>query len=186
MNTDRRDLTEGFLFTDQYQLTMAQLYWKYGLHERTAQFDYFFRRYPDYGRHQAGYAVFAGLDWLLDWIDSTRVREADLDHLRAQKDHAGRRRFDEGFLSWLAETGGFGSVSIRSVPEGRVVHGHEPISVVEGPLAVAQILETSFLNHLNYQTLVATKASRVAAVSYTHLTLPTNVSMCRSRWSPYH
>jgi len=162
MNNERRDLTEGFLFTDQYQLTMSQLYWKYGLHERTAQFDYFFRRYPDYGRHQAGYAVFAGLDWLLDWIDSTRIRDADLDHLRAQRDQAGRRRFDEGFLSWLAETGGFGSVSIRSVPEGRVVHGHEPISVVEGPLAVAQILETSFLNHLNYQTLVATKASRVA------------------------
>lgn len=162
MTTDRRDLTEGFLFTDQYQLTMSQLYWKYGLHERTAQFDYFFRRYPDYGRHQAGYAVFAGLEWLLDWIDTTRVREDDLDHLRQQRDHAGRRRFDEGFLSWLAETGGFGAVSIRSVPEGRVVHGHEPISVVEGPLAVAQILETSFLNHLNYQTLVATKASRVA------------------------
>ena len=64
MHGDRRDLTEGFLFTDQYQLTMAQLYWKYGLHERTAQFDYFFRRYPDYGEHQAGYAVFAGLGWL--------------------------------------------------------------------------------------------------------------------------
>jgi nicotinate phosphoribosyltransferase len=162
MKDQRRDLTEGFLFTDQYQLTMAQLYWKYGLHERTAQFDYFFRRYPDYGRHQAGYAVFAGLDPLLDWIDATRVRDADLEHLRAQRDRAGRRRFDDGFLSWLGETGGFGPVSIRSVPEGRVVHGHEAISVVEGPLAVAQILETSFLNHLNYQTLVATKASRVA------------------------
>jgi len=162
MTNERRDLTEGFLFTDQYQLTMSQLYWKYGLHERVAQFDYFFRRYPDYGRHQAGYAVFAGLDWLLDWIDSTRIREADLDHLRAQRGRTGRARFDEGFLAWLAETGGFESVSIRSVPEGRVVHGHEPISVVEGPLAVAQILETSFLNHLNYQTLVATKASRVA------------------------
>ena len=114
MTNERRDLTEGFLFTDQYQLTMSQLYWKYGLHERTAQFDYFFRRYPDYGRHQAGYAVFAGLDWLLDWIDSTRIREADLDYLRAQRDRTGQPRFDNGFLAWLAETGGFGSVSIRS------------------------------------------------------------------------
>ncbi len=162
MTTERRDLTEGFLFTDQYQLTMSQLYWKYGLHERTAQFDYFFRRYPDYGRHQAGYAVFAGLEWLLDWIESTRIRDEDLDRLRAQRCASGRRRFDEGFLSWLAETGGFEGVSIRSVPEGRVVHGHAPLAIVEGPLAVAQILETSFLNHLNYQTLVATKASRVA------------------------
>ncbi len=162
MSYDRRDLTEGFLFTDQYQLTMSQLYWKYGLHERTAQFDYFFRRYPDYGRHQAGYAVFAGLEWLLDWIETTRVRDEDLDRLRSQRCASGRRRFDEGFLSWLAETGGFEGVSIRSVPEGRVVHAHAPIAIVEGPLAVAQILETSFLNHLNYQTLVATKASRVA------------------------
>jgi nicotinate phosphoribosyltransferase len=162
MSNDRRDLTEGFLFTDQYQLTMSQLYWKYGLHERTAQFDYFFRRYPDYGRHQAGYAVFAGLEWLLDWIETTRVRDEDLDRLRSQRCASGGRRFDEGFLSWLAETGGFEGVSIRSVPEGRVVHGHAPIAIVEGPLAVAQILETSFLNHLNYQTLVATKASRVA------------------------
>lgn len=162
MTDDRRALTEGFLFTDQYQLTMAQLYWKYGLHERTAQFDYFFRRYPNYGRHQAGYAVFAGLEWLLEWIETTRVRDSDLARLRQQRDRAGRQRFDEGFLEWLIETGSFEGVAIRSVPEGRVVHGHEPIAIVEGPLAVCQILETSFLNHLNYQTLVATKASRVA------------------------
>ncbi len=162
MSADRRDLIEGFLFTDQYQLTMSQLYWKYGLHERGAQFDYFFRRYPDYGRHQAGYAVFAGLEWLLDWIENTKVRSEDLDRLRSQRCASGERRFDEGFLSWLAGTGGFEGVSIRSVPEGRVVHGHAPIAIVEGPLAVTQILETSFLNHLNYQTLVATKASRVA------------------------
>ena len=130
MSTDRRDLIEGFLFTDQYQLTMSQLYWKYGLHERTAQFDYFFRRYPDYGRHQAGYAVSAGLGWLLDWIDATRVRQKDLDRLREQRCSTGRRRFDEGFLSWLGETGGFHGVSIRSVPEGRVVHRHAPIAIV--------------------------------------------------------
>ena len=71
MASDRRDLTEGFLFTDQYQLTMAQVYWKQGLHERRALFDYFFRSYPDYGRHQAGYAVTAGLGWLLDRIETT-------------------------------------------------------------------------------------------------------------------
>ncbi len=162
MTDDRRDLIEGFLFTDQYQLTMAQLYWKHGLHERTAQFDYFFRRYPDYGRHQAGYAVSAGLGWLLDWIDATRVRTEDLERLRSQRCSSGKRRFDEGFLAWLVSAGGFRGVSIRAVPEGRVVHRHAPIAIVEGPLAMAQILETSFLNHLNYQTLVATKASRVA------------------------
>jgi nicotinate phosphoribosyltransferase len=158
---DRRELTEGFLFTDQYQLTMAQVYWHRGLHERPALFDYFFRRYPDYGRHQAGYAVTAGLGWLLDWIEATRVTDDDLELLRGQTDVTGSPRFDEGFLAWLKEAGDFSAVSIRAVPEGRVVHAHAPIAIVEGPLAIAQILETSLLNHLNYQTLVATKASRV-------------------------
>lgn len=159
---DRRDLTEGFLFTDQYQLTMAQLYWKEGVAETPAQFDYFFRRYPHYGEHQAGYAITAGLGWLLDWIETTRVRHRDLDMLRGQRDRTGARRFDEGFLTWLADRGDFGGLELRAVPEGRVVHANAPIAVVEGPLALAQIVETSLLNHLNYQTLVATKASRVA------------------------
>jgi len=162
MSSDRRDLSEGFLFTDQYQLTMAQLYWKQGLADRKAQFDYFFRRFPDYGEHKAGYVITAGLGWLLDWIDSTRVRSRDLDALRDQRDVNGNRRFDEGFLSWLNSAEGFGSLTVRAIPEARAVFAHEPIGIVEGPLALAQILETSFLNHMNYQTLIATKASRVA------------------------
>lgn len=161
MTADRPDLTEGFLFTDQYQLTMAQLYWKAGLAERTAQFDYFFRRYPDYGEHKAGYAVTAGLGWMLDWIEATSVTESDLEVLRSQVGINGKRRFDDGFLEWLASAGSFRPLSIRAVPEGRVVHAHEPIAIVEGPLALAQLVETSFLNHMNYQTLIATKASRV-------------------------
>lgn len=152
---------EGFLFTDQYQLSMAQLYWKQGFADRTAQFNYFFRRYPDYGEHQAGYAITAGLGWLLDWVDSIRIHDRDLDALRSQKDAAGNARFDKGFLTWLSAAGRFDGVSIRAVPEGRVVHASEPIAIVEGPLAMAQILESSLLNHMNYQTLIATKASRV-------------------------
>jgi nicotinate phosphoribosyltransferase len=143
------------LFTDLYQLTMAQLYWKRGLHQRLAQFDYFFRRYPDYGEHRAGYAVFAGMGWLLDWIEDLRFTDDDIAALRSLG------RFDDGFLSWLRAEGDFSAIEIRSVPEGRVVHANAPAAVVTGPLAMAQILETSLLNHLNYQTLVATKASRV-------------------------
>jgi nicotinate phosphoribosyltransferase len=160
----RRDgrLTEGILFTDQYQLTMAQLYWRRGLHQRRAQFDFFFRRYPDYGRHQAGYAVFAGLGWLIDWMAATRVTPEDIDSLRSQRSPSGAPRFEEGFLTWLAREGHFEDVTIHAVPEGRVVHAYAPIAVVQGPLAMTQILETSLLNHLNYQTLIATKASRVA------------------------
>lgn len=159
---DRRDLIEGFLFTDQYQLTMAQLYWKEGLADTPAQFDYFFRTYPHYGEHQAGYAIAAGLGWLLDWIEATAPREEDLEHLRSQRDRTGRRRFDDGFLGWLGSVDGFSGLSIRAMAEGRVAHANEPLAVVQGPLAIAQIVETSLLNHLNYQTLVATKASRVA------------------------
>lgn len=157
----RRDLAEGFLFTDQYQLTMAQLYWKHGMADRTAQFDYFFRRYPDYGEHQAGYAVTAGLGWLLDWIETTRITDEDIEVLASQTDPNGRPRFDRGFLAWLAEAGRFDGLTIRAIAEGRVVHSSEPIAIVEGPLAMAQIIETSLLNHLNYQTLIATKTSRI-------------------------
>ena len=159
--TDRRDLVEGFLFTDQYQLTMAQLYWRIGMADRQAQFDHFFRRYPDYGEHKAGYVITAGLGWLLDWVDQTRVTPDDIDVLRRQVSPNGERRFNEAFLQYLLDLGGFESLTIRAVPEGRVVHANEPIVVVEGPLVLAQIIETSLLNHLNYQTLIATKASRV-------------------------
>lgn len=153
--------TEGVLFTDQYQLTMAQLYFERGLHERPAQFDYFFRRYPNYGRHQAGYAVCAGLDPLLDWMDRIRFTNADLDLLRSQHNDAGKRRFGDEFLDWLCANGGFDEVVIKAIPEGRVVHANVPIAVVEGPLGLVQILETALLNHLNYPTLIATKASRI-------------------------
>jgi len=160
--TNRRDLIEGFLFTDQYQLTMAQLYWRIGMGDRPAQFDHFFRRYPDYGEHKAGYVVTAGLGWLLDWIDQTRITTADIDLLRRQVNVNGEPRFDEGFLEYLIGLESFASLTIRAIPEGRVVHANEPIIVVEGPLVLAQIIETSLLNHLNYQTLIATKASRVS------------------------
>ncbi len=152
---------DGVLFTDQYQLTMAQLYFRKNLHERPAQFDYYFRRYPDYGRHQAGYAVFAGLDPLLEWMEQVRFTDTDVDLLRSQKNSVGQNRFDDDFLDWLRANGTFENVVIKAVPEGRVVHALAPSAIVEGPLAVIQILETSLLNHLNYPTLIATKASRI-------------------------
>ncbi len=155
-------LADGILFTDQYQLTMAQLYFRRGLHERRVQFDYCFRTNPDYGRHQAGYAVTAGLDWLLDWMATARFGEAELEPLRAQRSTDGERLFGDDFLAWLAAAGDFSRIELDAVPEGRVVHPHLPIVVARGPLAMAQILESSLLNHLNYPSLIATKASRIA------------------------
>lgn len=163
MKEKDRKTAEGILYTDEYQLTMSQLYFRAGLHERPAQFDHFFRSYPDYDSHKAGYCVNAGLEWLLDWMAEASFRDEDLDYLRSTKSRTGAPVFGEDFLAWLKKLspGFFSPLSIRAIPEGRVVHPNTPITVVEGPLAVAQILETSLLSHLNYQTLVATKAARI-------------------------
>ena len=84
-----RNVSRGILFTDQYQLTMAQLYYRMGLHERPAQFDHFFRNYPDYGNHQAGYCINAGLEWLLDWMEGVRFREEEVQILKIIEDALG-------------------------------------------------------------------------------------------------
>lgn len=152
---------EGILFTDQYQLTMAQLYYRMGLHEKHAQFDHFFRSYPDYGTHQAGYCINAGLEWLLDWMQDAYFRDEDIECLRSHTGQAGNRIFGDGFLDWLRKNGRFDGITMFAIPEGRVVHPNTPLTIVQGPLAMAQILESPLLNQLNYQTLIATKAARV-------------------------
>jgi nicotinate phosphoribosyltransferase len=161
MKHSDRKTAEGILYTDEYQLTMAQLYYRYGLHERYAQFDQFFRSYPDYGSHQAGYCINAGLEWLLHWMQDAHIRAEDIDYLRGQTGQTGSRLFGDDFLDWLQRNGSFDGIDMQAIPEGRVVHANVPITVVQGPLAMAQILETPLLNHLNYQTLIATKAARV-------------------------
>jgi nicotinate phosphoribosyltransferase len=152
----------GFLYTDHYQLVMAQLYFRAGLHEHTVRFDHTFRSYPDYGTHQAGYAIAAGLGPLLEWMEQTRCRPEDIEVLRNQHNDRGDRLFGDDFLEWLLANGNFEPVQMWAVPEGRVVHPQAVMTAVEGPLAIAQILETSLLNQLNFSTLIATKASRVA------------------------
>src|SRR5436305_383159 len=107
MKEEERRTAEGILFTDEYQLTMAQVYFRMGLHERQVQFDHFFRSYPNYGTHQAGYCIVAGLEWLLDWMEGARFREEDIAYLRAQKTRTGNALFADDFLQWLASTDGF-------------------------------------------------------------------------------
>jgi nicotinate phosphoribosyltransferase len=161
MNQADQQTAEGILFTDEYQLTMAQLYFRMGVHEKSVQFDHFFRSYPDYGTHKAGYCINAGLEWLVDWMQQSRFREKDLEYLAAQTTRTGQPLFGRDFLDWLKNNGDFSGLTLRAIPEGRVIHPHVPVSVVEGPLAMAQILETPLLNHLNYQILIATKAARI-------------------------
>ncbi len=171
MNRKERELAEGILFTDQYQLTMAQLYYRYGLHERSVQFDHYFREYPNYGSHKAGYCINAGLAWLVDWMKDVRFRDEEIDYLRSQKSRTGKQLFADDFLSWLGANGDFSGINLSAIPEGRVVHPNIPLTVVQGPLAMAQILETSLLNHLNYQTLIATKAARIRDIGRGQLML---------------
>jgi len=153
--------SEGILFTDQYQLTMAQLYFVMGIHEKDTQFDHFFRDYPDYGSHQAGYCINAGLEWAVKWMMNSRFGEEEINYLRAQTGLTGEPLFKDDFLNWLSEYGNFEGITLFSIPEGRVVHPNVPLNVVQGPLAMAQILESSLLNKINYQTLIATKAARI-------------------------
>ncbi|MCZ6638559.1 MAG: nicotinate phosphoribosyltransferase, partial [Candidatus Dadabacteria bacterium] len=153
--------SEGILFTDQYQLTMAQLYFTTGIHEKESQFDHFFRSYPDYGSHQAGYCINAGLEWAVKWMMNSRFGEEEIEHLRAQTGLTGEPLFKDDFLNWLSEYGNYESITMSAIPEGRVVHPNTPLTVIRGPLAMTQILESSLLNKLNYQTLIATKAARI-------------------------
>ena len=171
MKQSDQETAEGILFTDMYQLTMAQVYYRMGMHEKLVQFDHFFRDYPDYGTHKAGYCIMAGLEWLLDWMSEAHFRDRDIAYLRSQKTRTGQQMFSDDFLTWLRKNGDFSGLSLWSVPEGRVVHPDEPLTIVRGPLALAQLLETSLLNHVNFQTLIATKAARIREIGRGQLML---------------
>ena len=136
------------LLTDLYQLTMMQGYFFSGLHRQTATFDLYFRRLP----FEGGYAVWAGLENVLDWLEDLHFSDADLDYL------ASLGQFRPEFLAALREWRF--SCEVTAFLEGSAVFPHEPLLTVRGPLWEAQLVETALLNMLNFQTLVATKAAR--------------------------
>lgn len=139
-------------YTDQYQLTMTQVYFLKTRWERTAVFDYFFRKLPFGG----GYAVFAGLEDLLDVLENLRFDGTDLEFLA-------EKGLDPDFLRHLESFRFQGNV--YSSMEGDLVFPTRPVLQVEGNIIEAQIVETLLLNILNFQTLVATKASRMRRVA---------------------
>jgi nicotinate phosphoribosyltransferase len=140
-------MTSG-LFTDFYELTMAQGYWKSG--ERPAAvFEYFFRRHPFAG----GYSVFAGLETLLRELEGLAFSDEDLGWLGALGG------FDPGFLDYLRAFRFSGD--IWAMPEGSIVFPQETLLRVHADLIEAQLIEGLLLNTLNFQSLVATKAARV-------------------------
>lgn len=144
---------DSFLIhTDLYQINMMETYWRDGVHNRKAVFELFFRKLP-FGN---GYAVYAGLERMIDIIKNFRFTEDDIDYLRTEVG------FQEDFLSYLSKLRFTGN--IRSMKEGEVVFAGEPLVRVEAPLAEAQLIETVLLNIINYQTLIATKAARIKNV----------------------
>jgi nicotinate phosphoribosyltransferase len=143
--------TLTWLVNDLYQLTMAFGYWKAGRQDGEAVFDYVFRRCPFGGE----FAVFAGLGDLLDFLERCRFTDADIDYLGSGP-MAG---CDPAFFNWLRSVDG-SRLRIWAVPEGSVVFPREPLVRVEGPLAIAQLLETPLLYALNYPSLMTTNAVR--------------------------
>lgn len=140
------------LHTDLYQINMAETYWEDNIHNKRAVFEVFFRKLP-FGN---GYAVFAGLERIIDYLKNFTFTTTDLDYLREELG------YKEDYLEYLEQVKFTGTV--RSMIEGELVFANEPIIRIEAPLAEAQLIETAILNIVNYQTLIATKASRIKQV----------------------
>lgn len=137
------------LLTDFYELTMMAGHLKEGRADQEVCFEYFFRSLPPH----TGFAVAAGLDSFLLYLENLRFEEDDLDYLRSLA------TFDDEFLSYLRTFRP--QCEVRAIPEGTLVFPYEPVVQVRGTIFEAQLIETALLNFLNFQTLIATKAARI-------------------------
>lgn len=137
------------MLCDFYELTMGNGYFKNGFYNKYTYFDVFFRTVPDRG----GFAIAAGLEQIIRYLEQLRFTEEDIAYLRA------RKLFDEEFLSYLRNFRFTGD--LYAVPEGTPVFPNEPILTVRAPAIEAQLIETFLLLTLNHQSLIATKANRI-------------------------
>ena len=137
------------MLCDFYELTMGNGYFEAGCKERITYFDVFFRKVPDGG----GFAIAAGLEQLIDYIENLHFTEEDIAYLR------GRNLFCEEFLDYLRNFRFTGD--IYAIPEGTPVFPKEPLVVVRAPAIEAQLIETFTLLTINHQSLIATKANRI-------------------------
>ncbi|WP_353463586.1 nicotinate phosphoribosyltransferase [Mammaliicoccus sciuri] len=139
------------LHTDLYQINMGETYWNDGIHERTAIFDLYFRSMP----FNSGYAIFSGLERIVQFIEHFKFTESDIEYLREVG-------YQDDYLDYLKSLRFTGN--IRAMREGELCFNNEPLIRVEAPLIQAQLIETALLNIVNFQTLIATKASRIKQV----------------------
>ena len=148
MNSEKQmNLT---MLCDYYELTMTNGYFACGMQDRITYFDIFFRSVPD----QGGFAIAAGLEQAIHYIQQLHFDDDDIAYLRR------RNMFSEDFLQTLRHYHFTGD--IWAVPEGTPIFPNEPIMTVRAPAIEAQIIETFLLLTLNHQSLIATKANRVA------------------------
>lgn len=153
---DFADSSASGLLTDLYQITMAQGYFRCDMAEHEAVFHLTFRNLPFGG----GFAVACGLDSVVDFVRRWRFSGQDLDYLRGLEGNDGGPLLHRDFLEYL-RTLRF-RCDLDAIPEGTAVFGHEPLIRIRGPLIQCQLLETPLLAMINFQTLVATKAARIA------------------------
>lgn len=137
------------LLTDLYELTMAYAYWKNGFADREAVFQLFFRKYP----FQGGFAICAGMQIAIEYIENFKFEEDDLTYLE------GLKLFEPAFIDYLR--GMKITLEVDAMEEGTPVFPNEPLLRVKGPIIQAQIMESALLNIVNFQTLIATKSARV-------------------------
>ena len=137
------------MLCDFYELTMGNGYFQAGYQDRITYFDVFFRDVPDKG----GFAVCAGLDQLIDYIENLHFDEEDIQYLR------GKGLFSEAFLDYLRHFRFTGD--IWAIPEGTPIFPREPVVTVRAPAIEAQLIETFTLLTINHQSLIATKANRI-------------------------
>ena len=128
------------LHTDLYQINMMQVYFDQGIHNKKAVFEVYFRQQP----FKNGYAVFAGLERIVSYLEDLRFSDSDIAYLESLGYHG-------DFLDYLRNFKL--ELTVRSAQEGDLVFANEPIVQVEGPLAQCQLVETALLNIVNYQTL---------------------------------
>ena len=143
---DQRNLT---MLMDLYEMTMANGILKNDMRNTVAYFDMFFRRVPDKG----GFAIMAGLEQLIDYLNKLSFDKEDIDYLRSLN------LFDEEFIEYLADFKF--CCDVWAVPEGTPIFPHEPIVTVRGPAMQALMIETMLLLTVNHQSLIATKANRI-------------------------
>ena len=147
------------LLTDLYQITMSYGYWKKGIHDKEASFNVFFRKNP----FNSGYAVCCGLEYIIDYLNSYKFSNSDIDYLSSLKSDSGTKLFEKKFLDFLREFKF--TCDVDAIEEGRIIFPNEPILRVSGPIYECQLIESALINIFNFQTLIATKASRMLYAS---------------------